>query len=169
MFTETPANPTLKCTDIAAISELTRARGIPHAVDNTFLGPVFQHPLELGADLCVYSATKYLAGFSDMLGGVITGTAYAASKGGIEALTKSIAQELAPRNITVNCVAPGAVETPMLAAHPPERKAAMSASTPLKRMAQPEEIAAAVAYLLAEDAGFTTGAVLAVNGGLRMD
>ena len=80
-----------------------------------------------------------------------------------------MAQELAPRAITVNCVAPGAVETPMLAAHPPERKAAMSAATPLKRMASPDEIAAAVAYLLGPDAGFTTGAVLAVNGGLRMD
>lgn len=102
-------------------------------------------------------------------GGVITGTAYAASKGGVESLTKSMAQELAPRAITVNCVAPGAVETPMLAAHPPERKAAMSAATPLKRMAAPEEIAAAVSYLLHADAAFTTGSVLAVNGGLRMD
>lgn len=102
-------------------------------------------------------------------GGVITGTAYAASKGGVEALTKSMAQELAPRAITVNCVAPGAVETPMLAAHPPARKAAMSAATPLKRMASPDEVAAAVSYLLQPDAAFTTGSVLAVNGGLRMD
>ena len=102
-------------------------------------------------------------------GGVITGTAYAASKGGIEALTKSMAQELAPRKITVNCIAPGAVETAMLAAHTPERKAEMSAATPLKRMARPEEIAAAAAYLLDADAAFTTGAVIAVNGGLRMD
>ncbi len=110
-----------------------------------------------------------LGSLAGRTGGVITGTAYAASKGGIEALTKSMAQELAPRAITVNCVAPGAVETPMLAAHPPERKAAMSAATPLKRMAAPEEVAAAVAYLLQPDAAFTTGAVLAVNGGLRMD
>ncbi len=110
-----------------------------------------------------------LGSLAGRTGGVITGTAYAASKGGIEALTKSMAQELAPRAITVNCVAPGAVETPMLAAHPPERKAAMSAATPLKRMGQPREIAAAVSYLLQADAGFTTGAVLAVNGGLRMD
>ncbi len=110
-----------------------------------------------------------LGSLAGRTGGVITGTAYAASKGGIEALTKSMAQELAPRRITVNCVAPGAVETPMLAAHPPERKAAMSAATPLKRMAKPEEIAAAVCFLLSEDSAFTTGAVLAVNGGLRMD
>jgi len=110
-----------------------------------------------------------LGSLAGRTGGVITGTAYAASKGGIEALTKSMAQELAPRRITVNCVAPGAVETPMLAAHPPEKKAAMSASTPLKRMGQPDEIAAAVSYFLSDDAAFATGAVLAVNGGLRMD
>ena len=110
-----------------------------------------------------------LGSLAGRTGGVITGTAYAASKGGIESLTKSMAQELAPRRITVNCVAPGAVETPMLAAHPPEKKAAMSASTPLKRMASPAEIAAAVAYFLHEDAAFATGAILAVNGGLRMD
>lgn len=110
-----------------------------------------------------------LGSLAGRTGGVITGTAYAASKGGIESLTKSMAQELAPRAITVNCVAPGAVETPMLAAHPLERKAAMSAATPLKRMAKPEEIAAAVCFLLSADSAFTTGAVMAVNGGLRMD
>ena len=110
-----------------------------------------------------------LGSLAGRTGGVITGTAYAASKGGLESLTKSMAQEFAPRGITVNCVAPGAVETPMLAAHTSERKAAMSASTPLKRMGQPQEIAAAVSYLLDADAGFTTGSVLAVNGGLRMD
>jgi methionine-gamma-lyase len=73
VFIETPANPTLRMTDIAAAVEAADARE-PRpviAVDNTFMGPVFQHPLELGADLCVYSATKYLAGFSDMLAGVV--------------------------------------------------------------------------------------------------
>jgi cystathionine beta-lyase/cystathionine gamma-synthase len=71
---ETPANPTLRMTDIRGAVEAARSRGAETrvVVDNTFLGPVFQHPLELGADLCVYSATKYLAGFSDMLGGVVT-------------------------------------------------------------------------------------------------
>ncbi len=110
-----------------------------------------------------------LGSLAGRTGGVITGTAYAASKGGIEALTKSMAQELAPRSITVNCVAPGAVETPMLAEHPPERRSALSESTPLKRMAKPEEIAAAVCFLLSGDSAFTTGSVLAVNGGIRMD
>jgi cystathionine beta-lyase/cystathionine gamma-synthase len=71
---ETPANPTLRMTDIAGAVRAASERAEPAriVVDNTFLGPVFQHPLELGADLCVYSATKYLAGFSDMLGGVAT-------------------------------------------------------------------------------------------------
>lgn len=131
-----------------------------------------------GPFLCCLAARDWIAdggrivtlgSLAGRTGGVITGTAYAASKGGIESLTKSMAQEFAPRGITVNCVAPGAVETPMLAAHTPDRKAAMSASTPLKRMGQPNEIAAAVSYLLDADAGFTTGSVLAVNGGLRMD
>ena len=75
VFVETPANPTLVMTDIAAA--VAAARAHPDrpvvVVDNTFMGPTFQHPLSLGADLCVYSATKYLGGFSDMLGGVITG------------------------------------------------------------------------------------------------
>lgn len=73
VFIETPANPTLRMSDIAAASAAAR-RHPDHplvAVDNTFMGPTFQHPLELGADFAVYSATKYLSGFSDMLGGVV--------------------------------------------------------------------------------------------------
>jgi len=75
VFVETPANPTLRMTDIAAAAEAARRRR-PRplvVVDNTFLGPVFQHPLQRGAHLVVYSATKFLAGFSDMLGGVVLG------------------------------------------------------------------------------------------------
>lgn len=102
-------------------------------------------------------------------GGVLTGTAYAVSKGGLESLTKSIAQELAPRGITVNCVAPGGVDTPMVRGNPPEAIASMSAATPLKRLAKASEVAAAITYLLSDDAAYVTGSVLAVNGGLRMD
>lgn len=73
VFLESPANPTLRMTDIAAV--VTAARAHPDkplvVVDNTFLGPAFQHPLALGVDLVVYSATKYLNGFSDLLGGVV--------------------------------------------------------------------------------------------------
>ena len=73
VFLETPANPTLRMTDIRqAVESARRApQGPLVAVDNTFLGPAFQHPLALGADLAIYSGTKYLAGFSDMLAGVV--------------------------------------------------------------------------------------------------
>ncbi len=83
VFIETPANPTLTMTDIAAASAAVEARAEASGaaekerpvvvIDNTFLGPTFQHPLQHGADLVVYSATKYLAGNSDMLGGVVLG------------------------------------------------------------------------------------------------
>jgi cystathionine beta-lyase/cystathionine gamma-synthase len=71
IFTETPANPTLKLTDLRAVSEVARAAGAIHAVDNTFLTPYFQRPLELGADLVVHSTTKYLDGHNATLGGAV--------------------------------------------------------------------------------------------------
>ncbi len=75
IYIETPANPTMTMTDIAAAA--AQARKHPNnplvAVDNTFMGPAFQHPLQHDADLVVYSATKYLSGFSDMIGGVVLG------------------------------------------------------------------------------------------------
>jgi cystathionine beta-lyase/cystathionine gamma-synthase len=71
VFTETPANPTLKLTDIAAVSEVTAAHGIPHAVDNTFLTPYYQRPFELGADLIIHSTTKYLDGHNATVGGAV--------------------------------------------------------------------------------------------------
>ena len=72
IFTETPANPTLKLTDIAAISEIARARNIPHIVDNTFLTPYFQRPLDLGADVSLHSTTKFMEGHNVSVGGSIT-------------------------------------------------------------------------------------------------
>ncbi|MXY76761.1 MAG: PLP-dependent transferase [Acidimicrobiia bacterium] len=71
IFTETPANPTLKYTDIAGVSEIATSLGIPHAVDNTFLTPYYQRPLELGADLVVHSTTKYFDGHNATVGGVV--------------------------------------------------------------------------------------------------
>jgi cystathionine beta-lyase/cystathionine gamma-synthase len=73
IFVETPANPTLCMTDIAHAVEVARSHPAKPlvAVDNTFLGPTFQHPLEIGADLVIYSATKFLGGHSDILGGVV--------------------------------------------------------------------------------------------------
>ena len=71
VLTETPANPTLKLTDIEAISAITRERGIPHAVDNTFLTPYYQRPLELGANISIHSTTKYFDGHNATVGGAV--------------------------------------------------------------------------------------------------
>ena len=70
VWIETPTNPTLKLTDIAAICKIAKAKNILVAVDNTFMSPYFQRPLEMGADIVVHSATKYIGGHSDMVGGV---------------------------------------------------------------------------------------------------
>ena len=69
ILTETPANPTLKLTDIAAVSEIASEHGIPHAVDNTFLTPFYQRPLELGANISIHSTTKYFDGHNATVGG----------------------------------------------------------------------------------------------------
>jgi cystathionine beta-lyase/cystathionine gamma-synthase len=71
VFTESPANPTLKVTDLAAVSEMTRAAGIVHVTDNTFLTPYYQRPFELGADVIVHSTTKFLEGHNATLGGAV--------------------------------------------------------------------------------------------------
>ena len=71
ILTETPANPTLKCSDIAAISEIAKKIGAVHAVDNTFLTPYYQLPFELGADLSIHSTTKYMDGHNATVGGAV--------------------------------------------------------------------------------------------------
>ena len=71
ILTETPANPTMKCSDIAAISEVARNAGAVHAVDNTFLTPYYQLPFELGADVSVHSTTKYMDGHNATVGGAV--------------------------------------------------------------------------------------------------
>jgi cystathionine beta-lyase/cystathionine gamma-synthase len=70
-LTETPANPTMKCSDIAAISEIAQKAGAVHVVDNTFLTPYYQRPLELGADLSLHSTTKYMDGHNATVGGAV--------------------------------------------------------------------------------------------------
>lgn len=102
-------------------------------------------------------------------GGVITGTAYAASKAAIEAMTKSVAQELAHRGIRANCVSPGAIDTPMTASHPLSAKRAYEAAVPLGRYGHAEEVAAAICFLLSRGAGYMTGAIVPINGGMRME
>ncbi len=71
VWAETPTNPLLRITDIAALAEVTRARGVTLAVDNTFASPYLQQPLALGADLVVHSTTKYIGGHSDVVGGAV--------------------------------------------------------------------------------------------------
>ena len=93
---------------------------------------------------------------------------YATAKAGIVGMTKSLARELGSRNITVNCVAPGFIDTDMTRALPEEQKTALLAQIPLGRLGRPEDIAAAVAYLALPAAGYITGSVLHVNGGMFM-
>ena len=93
---------------------------------------------------------------------------YSASKAGLIGLTKSLAQEMGSRGITVNAVAPGFVQTDMTGVLSDEMKEKMLASIPLKRMGEPNDVAAAVKFLASEEAGYITGHVLDVNGGLYM-
>jgi len=93
---------------------------------------------------------------------------YSASKGGQIAFTKSLAREVAARNITVNAIAPGFVDTEILDAMPPEVLEAALKMVPLGRKAKPEEIGYAVAFLASDQAAFITGQVLAIDGGMAM-
>lgn len=93
---------------------------------------------------------------------------YAASKSGLVGFARSLARELGSRNITVNVVAPGPVETDMTAALGDDRLKELTAAVPLNRMATPDEIAGVVAFLAGSDAGYITGAVIPVDGGLGM-
>ena len=93
---------------------------------------------------------------------------YAASKAGLIGLTRAIAREYGPRGITANVVAPGPIETDMLAALPDDRRAALGAQVPVGRIGTPDEVAAAVIFLASEPAAFITGAVVPVDGGIGM-
>jgi len=100
----------------------------------------------------------------------IIGTAgqvnYAAAKGGVIAFTKSLARELGPFNIQVNCVAPGLIETEMTARMPKERVEAIVRSTALNRMGKPEDVAWAVLFLASQQADYITGQTIVVDGGI---
>lgn len=93
---------------------------------------------------------------------------YAAAKAGVAGLTRSLARELGSRNITVNCVAPGFIETDMTKALSEAQRDALLRQISLGRLGRPEEVAAAVAFLASADAGFVTGSTLHVNGGMYM-
>ena len=93
---------------------------------------------------------------------------YAAAKGGLTAMSKSLGQELASRNITVNCVAPGFIRTAMTDALPDAQKEALNARIPMGRMGEGGDVAAAVVYLASREAGYITGQTIHVNGGMAM-
>lgn len=131
-----------------------------------------------GAFLCCQAALPFLrdagargriiniSSVAGQMGGVSVGVHYAASKAGLIGLTKALAQRLAPYGVTVNCVAPGTTATEMTAAWSREDLERAWARIPLGRLAQPDEIAAAVCYLASDRAAFITGATLDINGGL---
>jgi len=93
---------------------------------------------------------------------------YAASKAGMIGMSKALAQEIASRNITVNCVAPGFVTTAMTDALTAEQREKAAAAVPIGRFGKPEEVAAAVVYLASDEAAYVTGHTLHVNGGIAM-
>ncbi len=93
---------------------------------------------------------------------------YAAAKAGLVGMTKALAQEVGSRGITVNMVSPGMVDTAMTEALPPAQRERLLAAIPLGRLGQPQDVAAAVAYLASDAAGWVTGATLHVNGGMAM-
>jgi 3-oxoacyl-[acyl-carrier protein] reductase len=96
-------------------------------------------------------------------------TNYAAAKAGVIGFSKSLAREVGARGITVNAVAPGFIDTDMTSHLPEAHKAALLEQVPVKRLGEPEEIAAAVAYLASVEAGYVTGETLNVNGGMYMN
>ncbi|MCC7040353.1 MAG: SDR family oxidoreductase [Burkholderiales bacterium] len=98
-------------------------------------------------------------------GGVLAATHYAASKGAVSAMTRTLAKELAPRGVRVNAVAPGRVATGMAKLSSPERNRAALDRIPLGRFAEPNEVADAVAYLISDRASYVTGITLNVSGG----
>ncbi len=93
---------------------------------------------------------------------------YCASKAGLTGMSKSVAYELAPRGVTVNCVAPGFIATPMTDVLNDDQRARILGSIPAGRMGAPEEIASAVAFLASEEGGYITGQTIHVNGGMAM-
>jgi 3-oxoacyl-[acyl-carrier protein] reductase len=110
-----------------------------------------------------------LGSLAGQVGGLASSAAYAASKGGVIALTKSIARYSGPHGVTANCINPGIIDSPMTAGWSQEDVTRLTAATPLGRLGTIDEVAAAVIFLASDAASFIHGAHIDVNGGLLMD
>ncbi len=120
-------------------------------------------------DLVPHGRIVTISSAAGQTGGLRGGADYAASKAAVLALTKLAAREAAPTGMTVNSIAPGPIETPLFrSVNPPANDRSMIANVPLGRIGTPEEIAAAVSFLVSKAAGYITGSVIDVNGGSRM-
>lgn len=109
-----------------------------------------------------------LGSLAGQRGGTVAGAHYSASKAGIIVLTKCFAQELAGSGVTVNCIAPAAIEGPMTKVMPADKVGALAKTIPVGRLGRDREVGAAAVYLASDDAGFVTGTTLDVNGGVFM-
>ena len=116
-----------------------------------------------------YGKIVNVSSIAGKLGDITSAPGYGPSKAGLDALTKTLARQLAPYGILVNGVAPHAIETEMSAEWPPEKRKAIVDAIPLKRLGKPEDVAEAVLFLASESAAFITGEILDVNGGFLMD
>lgn len=116
-----------------------------------------------------YGRIVNITSIAGKMGDITASPAYGTSKGAINTFTKSLARQLATYNITVNAVAPHAIETDMSAEWSEEKRRAVVGSIPLKRMGSAEEVAQAVLFLVSKGASFITGEILDVNGGYLMD
>ncbi len=140
-----------------------------HVVMNTNLGGVF-YTCRAAARGMMKRRAGAIVNLTSVVGvhGNPGQTNYAASKAGIIGLTKSLARELASRNVRVNAVAPGYIKTALTDVLPDEAQQAILQNTPLQRMGSPEDVGAAVRFLCSDAASFITGEVLLVDGGLGM-
>ncbi|MEI9475555.1 MAG: SDR family NAD(P)-dependent oxidoreductase [Deltaproteobacteria bacterium] len=116
-----------------------------------------------------YGKIVNISSIAGKMGDITSAPGYGPSKAGVDALTKTLARQLAPFGINVNAVSPHAIETEMSAQWSAERRKEIIASIPLGRLGKPEDVAEAVLFLVSEEASFITGEILDVNGGALMD